>query len=288
MKDPIYLIIIILLITFFTGLSISFYNREKQLERRLVATEKYLSVSEDELYKTLLQVQNHIEENNNLQNEIDDLKNKNIKLIKRNEGLSIEINDLKNEIDELSNKNKTKTTSENTQNKPSFTPKVTKISKDTSKIENKSISVTNNEIKSFFNNECKYLLNELKKDLTQLRTVDASQIKTNRELGSSTRQFWRGAYKHSRDNYRKYACIGIGNEATRLHYKISRKLKDLPENISTTQFRKILMSIDQNLIIIIDNNNAHKQATTKGEWDTCTYNALKAMERINNIIENFN
>ena len=56
---------------------------------------------------------------------------------------------------------------------------------------------------------------------------------------------------------------------------------------SSIQFRKILLSIDQNLKIIIDNNNVHKQATTKGEWDTCTYNALKAVENINNIIENY-
>ncbi len=285
MKDPIYLIIIILLVTFFTGLTISCYKREKQLEMRLAETEKYLSASEDELYKTLLQVQNHIEENNNLQDEIDDLKSKNIKLIKRNEGLSIEINDLKNEIDELSNKNKTKITSEKVQIRPSLSVKEIKEPK-RNIIENKNVIITNNDIKSFFN-ECKYSLKELNKDLTQLRTVDADQIKTNRDLGRSTRQFWRGAYKHSRENYRKYACIGIGNEATKLHHKITRKLKDLPESISTIQFRKILLSMDQNIKIIIENNNVHKQAITKGEWDTCTYNALKAVENINNIIENY-
>ena len=282
MKDPIYLIIIILLVTFFTGLTISCYKREKQLEMRLAEAEKYLNVSEDELYKTLLQVQNHIEENNNLQNEIDDLKSKNIKLIKRNEGLSIEINDLKNEIDELTNKNKTKTTSENTQTKPSFIPKVTKISKDTSKIENKSISVTNNDIKSFLNG-FKKPIKEINNRLLRLRNVDEEQIK--RKTKSS---FWRGIYKANRESDRRIFCRYIGNESIDLHYRIARKLKNLPEDNSTIQFRKILLSIDEYLKIIINNSNAHIQMTTKAEMETCTYNALKAVERINNIIENFN
>ena len=286
MKDPIYLIIIILLVTFFTGLTISCYKREKQLEMRLAEAENYLSASEDELYKTLLQVQNHIEENNNLQDEIDDLKSKNIKLIKRNEGLSIEINDLKNEIDELSNKNKTKTTSEKTPIKPSFTPKVTRDFKEISKIENKNISITNNDIKAFFN-ECKRPLKEINNSLLNLRKVDEEQIKTRRSYSKSDRKFWRSWYKGSRSLDRRVYCRIIGNEATDFHYKITRKLKNLPEENSTIQFRKILLSIDQNLKIIIDNNNVHKQATTKGEWDTCTYNALKAMENINNIINNY-
>ena len=283
MKDPIYLIIIILIVTFFTGLTISCYKREKQLEMRLAETEKYLSASEDELYKTLLQVQNHIEENNNLQDEIDDLKSKNIKLIKRNEGLSIEINDLKNEIDELSNKNKTKITSEKTPVKPSFTPKVTRDFKEISKIENKNISITNNDIKAFFN-ECKRPLKAINDRLLNLRNVDNKSLKSKSKLGD----FWYDMQKSSRVLDRKVYCRIIGNETTDFHYKIARKLKNLPEDNSTIQFRKILMSIDQNLKIIIDNNNVHKQATTKGEWDTCTYNALKAVENINNIILNFN
>ena len=282
MKDPIYLIIIILIVTFFTGLSISCYNREKQLERRLVETGNSLSHSKDELYKALLQVQNHIEENNNLQNEIDDLKSKNEKLIKRNENLAVEINDLKNEIDELSNKNKTKTTSEKIQVKPSFTPKVTKISKDTNKIENKSISITNNDIKTFLN-ECQRPLKAINNTLLNLRNVDNKPLKSKRKLGD----FWYGMQKSSRVSDRNVYCRIIGNETTDFHYKIVRKLKNLPEDNTTIQFRKILLNIDQNIKIIIDNNNAHKQATTKGEWDTCTYNALKALENINNIINNY-
>lgn len=287
MKDPIYLIIIILLVTFFTGLTISCYKREKQLEMRLAETEKYLSASEDELYKTLLQVQNHIEENNNLQDEIDDLKSKNIKLIKRNEGLSIEINDLKNEIDELSNKNKTKITSEKTPVKPSFTPKVTRDFKEISKIENKNISITNNDIKAFFN-ECKRPLKAINDRLLRLRKIDEERIDTSFWKSKTTREYVRNQQKHYRNSDREINSRLIGNEATDFHYKIARKLKNLPEDNSTIQFRKILLSIDQNLKIIIDNNNVHKQATTKGEWDTCTYNALKAVENINNIILNFN
>ena len=286
MKDPIYLIIIILLVTFFTGLTISCYKREKQLEMRLAEAENYLSASEDELYKTLLQVQNHIEENNNLQDEIDDLKSKNIKLIKRNEGLSIEINDLKNEIDELSNKNKTKITSEKTQTKPSFTPKVTKVLKETSKIENKSISVTNNDIKAFIN-ESKRPIKKINNLLSYLRRVDEERVDTSFWKGKTAREYFRNQQKHSRSSSREITCRQVGNETTDFHYKIVRKLKNLPEDNSTIQFRKILLSIDQNLKIVIDNNNAHKQATTKGEWDTCTYNALKAVENINNIIENY-
>ncbi len=281
MKDPIYIIIIILIVTFFTGLTINCYKHEKQLERKLVETGNNLSESNDELYKALLQIQNHIEENNVLKNEIDDLKSKNDKLIKRNENLAVEINDLKNEIEDLSNKN---TTALNTKTvKPSFTPKVTKISKDTSKIENKSISITNNDIKNFLN-ECKRPLKEINNRLLNLRTVDNKPLKSKRKLGD----FWYGMQKSSRVLDRNVYCRIIGNEATDFHYKIARKLKNLPEDNFAIQFRKILSSIDQNLKIIIDNNNAHKLATTKGEWDTCTYNALKAVENINNIILNSN
>ena len=288
MKDPIYLIIIILIVTFFTGLTISCYKREKQLEMRLAETEKYLSASEDELYKTLLQVQNHIEENNNLKNEIDDLKSKNIKLIKRNEGLAVEINDLKNEIDDLSNKNKTKTTSEKTQVKPFFTPKITKDKdRDISKVENKNISITNNDVKTFLN-ECKRPVKEINNFLLYLKSVDEEKVNTKLWRGlKRDRQYKRDQQKSYKNSRRELKCRQIGNETTDFHYKIVRKLKNLPEDNSTVQFRKILLSIDQNLKIIIDNNNVHKQATTKGEWDTCTYNALKAVENINNIIENY-
>ena len=277
--------IIVLLLSFFL---ISCNRREKQLERRLVEIENSFNKSNEDLYKSLLDVQNLIEENEKLKNEIDELQNKNEKLKNWNQELIVENNNLKNENDNLTSKQKAKIVSVKKQAEPSFTPKTIDYNKinNTSKIENKSIAITNNEIKSFLS-ECKDSLNELKKDLTHLRTVDENQIKTNRKLGKTSRQFWRGVYKHSRENYRKYACLDIGNEATKLHYKITRKLKNLPEDNSTIQFRKILLSIDQNLKIIIYNNNVHKQATTKGEWDTCTTSALQALERINGIIDSF-
>lgn len=276
----------LLFIIFFSLLLVSCNRREKQLERRLEETENSLSESNDELYKALLQVQNLIDENNNLKNEIDNLKNENEKLIKRHESLAIKNNDLKNKKDDLSNKNKTKITSEKTQVKPSFTQKITK-DRDISKVENKNISVTNNDIKTFFN-ECKRPLKEINDLLLHLKNVDEEKVNTKlwRDF-KSTRQYKRNEQKYYRNSRREITCRQIGNEATDFHYKITRKLKNLPEDNSTIQFRKILLSIDQNLKIVIDNNNAHKQATTKGEWDTCTYNALKAVENINKIIDNY-
>ncbi len=281
MKDPIYIIIIIFIATFFTGLTISCYNHEKQLKIRLAETEKYLNANEDELYKTLLQVQNHIEENNNLKNEIDDLKSKNNKLIKRNEGLAIEINDLKNEIDELSNKNKTKTTSEKVQVRPSLSVKEIKDPK-RNIIENKDVIITNKDIKSFLDG-CKKPLKEIQNYLFRLRDVDLKPIKSRRKLGD----FWYNMQISSRVSNRKVFCRIIINESTELHYKISRKIKNLPEDNSTIQYRKTLNSIDQYLKTIIDCCKIHTQITTKGEMDTYTTSALQAVERINNIIDSF-
>ena len=275
----------LLFIIFFSLLLVSCNRREKQLERHLEEIENSFSESNDELYKALLQVQNLIDENNNLKNEIDDLKNENEKLIKRHESLAIKNNDLRNKKEDLSNKNKTKTISEKTQVKPSFTPKVTGEYSKINKVE-KSISLTNNNTKTFLN-ECKNTVKEINDLLLNLKNVDEEKVDTKRWRGfKSTRQYKRNEQKYYRESRREITCRQIGNETTDFHYKIARKLKNLPEDNSTIQFRKILMSIDQNLKIIIDNNNAHKQATTKGEWDTCTYNALKAVENINNIINN--
>ena len=119
MKTTLY--IIVLLLSFFL---ISCNRREKQLERRLVATEHSLNESNVELLKALQGVQNLIEENENLKNEIDDLKSKNEKLIKRNNDLAVENNDLRNENDNLSNKHNAKVASGKIQVKPTaFTPK---------------------------------------------------------------------------------------------------------------------------------------------------------------------
>ncbi len=278
--------IIVLLLSFFL---ISCNRREKQLERRLVATEHSLNESNVELLKALQGVQNLIEENENLKNEIDDLKSKNEKLIKRNNDLAVENNDLRNENDNLSNKHNAKVASGKIQVKPTaFTPKTVKEhSRNNNITENKKNTITNNEIKSFLT-ECKKSVKEINNLLSYLRNVDEERVNTKLWRGfKQTRQYKRSQQKYSRDSRRQSACLQIGNEATKLHYKITRKLKNLPEDNSTIQFRKILLSIDQNLKIIIYNNNVHKQATTKGEWDTCTTSALQALERINGIIDNF-
>ena len=88
--------IIVLLLSFFL---ISCNRREKQLERRLVATEHSLNESNVELLKALQGVQNLIEENEKLKNEIDELQSKNEKLKKWNQELIVENNNLKNEND---------------------------------------------------------------------------------------------------------------------------------------------------------------------------------------------
>ena len=88
--------IIVLLLSFFL---ISCNRREKQLERRLVEIENSFNQSNEDLYKSLLDVQNLIEENEKLKNEIDELQSKNEKLKKWNQELIVENNNLKNEND---------------------------------------------------------------------------------------------------------------------------------------------------------------------------------------------
>ena len=290
MKDPIYIIIIIFIAAFFTGLTISCYNHEKQLDRRLIETENSLNKNDEELYKSLLNVQNLIEEKEKLKNEIDDLQSKNEKLKKWNEELIIENNNLKNEKDDLANKQKDKIVSVKKQTVPSFTPKTIDPNKiiNTNKIENANITITNKEIKNFLD-ECKK--KEVKKIqglLLGLREVDEEQVNTKRWRSSKqTRQYKRAEQKYYRNSRRESYCLQIKNETTSLHYKISRKLKSLPEDNSTIQYRKILNSMDQYLKIVIDCCKIHTQLTTKAEMDTYTYNALKAVETINSIIDNF-
>ena len=285
MKTTLYIIV-----TIFSFFLISCNRREKQLERRLVATEHSLNESNVELLKALQGVQNLIEENENLKNEIDDLKSKNEKLIKRNNDLAVENNDLRNENDNLSNKLNAKITSGKIQVKPTtFTPKTVKEhGRNNSISENKSIAITNNEIKSFLTECKKSEVKRIQGLLLKLREIDEERVNTKLWRGfKQTRQYERGQQKYSRDFRRKSACFQTSNEATNLHYKILRKIKNLPEDNSTIQFRKILLNIDQNLEIIIDCCKIHTQLTTKGEMDTYTTNALQAMEKINSIINNY-
>lgn len=277
--------IIVLLLSFFL---ISCNRREKQLERRLVEIENSFNKSNEDLYKSLLDVQNLIEENEKLKNEIDELQNKNEKLKNWNQELIVENNNLKNENDNLTNKQKAKIVPVKKQAEPSFIPKAIDHNKVTNKIENKSIAISNNEIKSFFD-ECKK--KEVKKIqglLLGLREVDEEQINTKRWRGfKQARQYKRTEQKYYRNSRRKSYCLQIINQATELHYKITRKLKNLPEDNSTIQYRKMLNSIDHYLKIVIDCCKIHTQLTTKGEMDTYTTSALQAMEKINSIINNF-
>ena len=268
MKTPIYIIASIIIVVFFTALLLSSYRREKELKETLRETDKYLNECHKEYFLSLQERQSLANEVENLKDEIDDLKNKNDKLIKRNDDLIIENNDLKNENDVLSNKLKNKTASGKISERPLFMPKITGELRNINKTENKDSSITNNDIKTFLNG-FKYSVNEIQINLVQLREVDKSKN------------------KYFRDSRRSSRRSNIHYEAQRLNNIITRKIKTLPEDNSTIQFRKILMSIEQNVKIIIDNNNAHKHSTTKAEMDTCTYNALKAVERINGIIDSF-
>ena len=285
MKTTLYTIVLLLSLVL-----ISCNKREKQLERRLVATEHSLNESNVELLKALQGVQNLIEENENLKNEIDELQSKNEKLKNWNQELIVENNNLKNENDNLTNKQKGKIVSVKKQAEPSFTPKAIDHNKiiNTNKIENKSIAITNNEIKSFLTECKKSEVKRIQGLLLRLREIDEERINTKLWRGfKQTRQYQRGQQKYSRDFRRKSACFQTSNEATKLHYKITRKLKNLPEDNSTIQFRKLLLSIDQNLKIIIDCCKIHTQLTTKGEMDTYTTSALQAVEKINSIIDSF-
>ena len=277
MKTTLY--IIVLMLSFFL---ISCNRREKQLEKRLVEMENSFNKSNEDLYKSLLDVQNLIEENEKLKNEIDELQSKNEKIKKWNQELIVENNNLKNENDNLTNKQKAKIVSVKKQAEPSYTPKAIDHNKVTNKIENKNIVITNNEIKSFLS-ECKKPLKEIQDYLLRLRNADLKPLKSKRKLGD----FWYGMQISSRDSNRRVYCRIIVNESTKLHYKITRKLKNLPEDNSTIQYRKMLNSIDHYLKIVIDCCKIHTQLTTKGEMDTYTTSALQAMEKINSIINNF-
>lgn len=269
MKTPIYIIVSIIIVVFFSSLLIRSYRREKELKEGLIEIDKYLNECHKEYFMSLQERQILSNEIENLKDEIDDLKNKNDKLIKRNDDLIIENNDLKNENDVLSNKLKNKTTSGKKTEKSLFLPRITGELRNINTTEKKDTSITNNDIKTFLNG-FKYSVKEIHINLVQLREVDNSKS------------------KYFRDSRRSSRRSNIHYEAQKLKNIITRKFKTLPEDNSMNQFRKILMSIDQNLKIIIDNNNAHKYSTTRAEMETCTYNALKAVERINNIIENFN
>ncbi|MBQ9446195.1 MAG: hypothetical protein IJU61_06355 [Victivallales bacterium] len=260
------------------------------MERRLVEAENSLSKNNEELYKSLLDVQNLIEENEKLKNEIDELQSKNEKLKNWNQELIIENNNLKNENDNLVNKQKGKIDSEKIQVKPSFIPKAIDHNKiiSTNKIENKNITITNKEIKSFLDECKKRYVKEIQGLLLRLKEIDETKVDTKlwRSL-KKDRQNIRNQQKYSRNSRRENCSLQIRNKATELHYKISWKLKNLPEDNSTIQYRKILNSVDQYLKIVIDCCKIHTQLTTKAEMDTYTYNALKAVETINSIIDNF-
>ena len=131
--------------------------------------------------------------------------------------------------------------------------------------------------------ECKKPLKEIQDYLLRLRNADLKPLKSKRKLGD----FWYNMQISSRVSDRKVFCRIIVNDSTRLHYNILRKIKNLPEDSSTIQYRRTLNSIDQYLKIVIDCCKIHTQLTTKGEMDTYTTSALQAMEKINSIINNF-
>lgn len=278
MKTILYIIVLLLSLVL-----MSCNRREKQLEKRLIETENSLSQNNEELYKSLLDVQNLIEENEKLKNEIDDLQSKNEKLKKWNDELVIENNNLKNDNDNLSNNHKAKMASGKRQVEPSFIPKNIKESSiDKNIIGNKNVAITNNEFKSFLN-ECKKPLKEIQNYLFRLKEVDNKPLKSKRKLG----EFGYGMQKSSRVSNRILYCRIINNESTQLHYKIIRKLKNIPKDNSNIQYIKILNSIDQYLKIVIDCCKTHTQLETKAEMNTYTNTALQAVSKINGIMNNF-
>jgi hypothetical protein len=266
MKTTLYIIVLMLSLVL-----LSCNRRERELKEELIETKENLLKTKEEF----IEVKEELVIAEQLLNESDDRFNK---VINRLEATVAEMQKLKEENDNL--RREITTLKNQTQNKNSSYNPLPKPLPESSpfffgsrikKEEKINIPVTHDEMKIFFN-QCKSSTNNMQRYLMELVNLDKIKISNSRSI---------------RSTIHKNQCWSINHEAKIMSSKLSNKYKQLSNDDSTIQYKQTIQNIQQNLNIIIESCNTHKDLTTKAEMETCTTSALQAVERINSIIDSF-
>lgn len=269
MKTTLYIIILLLSLVL-----VSCNRQEKELKKELIETKENLLKTKEEF----IEVKEELVIAEQLLNESDDRFNK---VINRLEAAVTEIQKLKEENDNLRKENitlKNQVKNKNTSYKPlpEPLPKLKPLPEPSpflfgskfKKEEKINVPVTHDEMKKYLVS-LKNATKEIQQYLLYLVNAD------KRRQGSISQSI------------RSSRCDSILYRAKDMNYNLTNKIKLLQNNNSATQYIKVIQNIQQNLKIIIELCNTHKDLTTKAEMETCTTSALQSLERINSIIDSF-
>ncbi len=183
---------------------------------------------------------------------------------------------LKTENDKLSKKLKARSISY----KPPIEKKVEP------KIEPKPILIGRDEIKSFLR-ECNSSANEIKRLLLELKNVDNQKIKTDKDFNKQYRENLRERQKDIRIQRRNQICSNVNIHSRELLSKITSKLGKIPNDKANAGYRQVISNVGQCINVVINCINLHQKTNLKTEMDSAINEALVALEKIENIANNY-
>ena len=123
--------------------------------------------------------------------------------------------------------------------------------------------------------------------LLELKNVDNQKIKTDKDFNKQYRENLRERQKDIRIQRRNQICSNANIHSRELLSKITSKLGKIPNDKANAGYRQVISNVGQCINVVINCINLHQKTNLKTEMDSAINEALVALEKIENIANNY-